>query len=367
MGFLNTMKEAITKKPSTLREPNFIKKFKEDNGQVEELEKLLNIVPNEISKQIEQDMKLLRYGISGEKNVAYELSNSHMPILILYDLNVEYKGLKAQIDYVVIDSRFILVIECKNMVGDIEITNSGDFIRSFKGSNGRVYKKEGIYSPIVQNERHVEVIKDILKGEELLGTKHLTLIKQVVTVANPKTVINSKYAKKEIKEHIIKHEQLINTMKVLHEANKDGYWLTEETMYKVADCLMKYNSTHKFDYEKKYGISSILKEDVETFKNEDKEENFKEITTKIEIDNTKEETINKEEASIYKELKEYRLNKSREEKVKPYFLYNNQELEEIIRVKPKTIDELKEIRGFGDVKCEKYGLDIINIINRQYS
>lgn len=26
----------------------------------------------------------------------------------------------------------------------------------------KVYKKEGMYSPIVQNERHVEIIRDIL-------------------------------------------------------------------------------------------------------------------------------------------------------------------------------------------------------------
>lgn len=347
MGFLNTIKEVITNKPSTLREPTFVKNFNEDNKQLEDLEKLLNIVPKEISRKIEEDMKLLRYGINGEKNVAYELRNSHMPILILHDLYLEYKGLTAQIDYVVIDSRFILVIECKNMVGDIEITNGGDFIRAFKGIDGRVYKKEGMYSPIVQNERHVELIKDTLMNEKILGARHLTLIKQVVTIANPKTIVNSKYAKKEIKEHIIKHEQLINKMKALHEANKDGYWLTEETMYKIADSLMKYNVAYKFDYEKKYEISNIPKEVTELFKDENKEE-----------------TSNIEESPIYKELKEYRLNKSREEKVKPYFLYNNQELEAIIKVKPKTIEELKSIKGFGDVKCERYGADIISIINK---
>lgn len=107
---------------------------------------------------------MLSYGIIDEKNVAYELKNSHMPILILHDLYLEYKGIKAQVNYVVVDQRFILVIECKNMVGDIEITSNGDFIRYFKSTNGKVYKKEGMYSPIVQNERHVELIRYILKN-----------------------------------------------------------------------------------------------------------------------------------------------------------------------------------------------------------
>lgn len=46
------------------------------------------------------------------------------------------------------------------------------------------------------------------------------------------------------------------------------------------------------------------------------------------------------------------------------FLYNNQELEAIIKVKPKTIEELKSIRGFGSIKCDKYGADIIRIVNK---
>jgi len=100
------------------------------------------------------------------------------------------------------------------------------------------------------------------------------------------------------------------------------------------------------------------------FEAEDKKESC--IETKINsaaTDNNNEIT-KIEESSIYKELKEYRFNKSREEKVKPYFLYNNQEIEAIINAKPKTIEELKLIRGFGDVKCEKYGGDIIEIVNK---
>ena len=56
------------------------------------------------------------------------------------------------------------------------------------------------------------------------------------------------------------------------------------------------------------------------------------------------------------------LNKAKEEKVKPYFVYNNEMMEEIIKMKPKNEEELIAIRGFGPVKIEKYGQDIIDII-----
>lgn len=73
---------------------------------------------------------------------------------------------------------------------------------------------------------------------------------------------------------------------------------------------------------------------------------------------------NIEETEIYKELRVYRLDKSREEKIKPYFIYNNKQLEELIFKMPITKDELKTVSGFGDVKALKYGDDIINIIKK---
>lgn len=57
-----------------------------------------------------------------------------------------------------------------------------------------------MYSPIVQNERHVELLRDILMAEKYIRKNSSDMVKHIVTVANPKAVINSKYAKKEIKE-----------------------------------------------------------------------------------------------------------------------------------------------------------------------
>ena len=70
-----------------------------------------------------------------------------------------------------------------------------------------------MYSPIVQNERHVEIIRDILKSEGFFNKSDYGMVQYVVTLANPKAVLNSKYAIKELKDHIIKHDQLINKMK----------------------------------------------------------------------------------------------------------------------------------------------------------
>ncbi|MNM96623.1 ATP-dependent DNA helicase UvrD2 [compost metagenome] len=71
-----------------------------------------------------------------------------------------------------------------------------------------------------------------------------------------------------------------------------------------------------------------------------------------------------EETDIFKELKAYRLDKSREEKVKPYFIYNNNQLNDLISKMPRNEKELLAIAGFGEVKVNKYGNDILMIIKK---
>lgn len=334
MAFLDTLKEAITNKPSNLKEPKYIKKFNEDNKQINKLNELLKYAEEEQHNVIKEKIKLCTYGMYGEKNVAYELENSNMPILILHDLNLKYNNKAAQIDFIVIAQRFILIIECKNMVGDIEINSKGEFIRIFRNKIGKVYRKEGIYSPITQNERHVSLVKEILENE--FRKKCNSIVTDCIVLSNEKSIVDDKNAPKDVKGKIIKHDQLINKMKSIQNSNKNGAWLPEESMYKVADILMKYN------YNEYDTNSNELAEEVISRNN---------LNVLSDTD-------------IYNELKSYRYNKSLEEKVKPYIIFYNSTLEEIVKTKPTTIEELMKVKGFGEIKCQRYGQEIVNIVKK---
>ena len=358
MSFLGILKKVLTNnKELTLKEPQFIKEFSSENKNISNLQELLKKVSDEeTANNIKNKINRLYYGLMGEKNVAYELKNSHMPILILHNLYLEFNGLNAQIDFVVISEKFILVIECKNLVGEIDINSKGEFTRIFKTSTGKVYKKEGMYSPIVQNERHLGLIKDILESEGFKREKLDKAIDQISVVANEKAIINDRFAKDEVKKRVIKHDQLIQKMKEISE--KSSISFTEETMYKISNILLKYNKEYSIDYSKMYNIDkkNVNKNEIEeiriVYNNE--EVNIKDASEKIPIEQTE----------LYKELKKYRLNKSKEEMVKAYYLYTNVQLEEIVKLKPKTLSELANINGFGKVKCEKYGSDIIDIVKK---
>ncbi|HZK25068.1 MAG TPA: HRDC domain-containing protein, partial [Oscillospiraceae bacterium] len=67
---------------------------------------------------------------------------------------------------------------------------------------------------------------------------------------------------------------------------------------------------------------------------------------------------------LYKDLKQYRFVTSKAEGVKPYFIYNNAQMKDLISAMPKTTDDIKKISGFGDVKVQKYGKEILEIVNK---
>lgn len=66
----------------------------------------------------------------GEANIAYELKNADMDMYVLHDIYLECDGLSAQIDYIIITRKGVYIIECRNLVGNVEVNNRGEFIRT---------------------------------------------------------------------------------------------------------------------------------------------------------------------------------------------------------------------------------------------
>lgn len=333
--------DIIKLRPTVLETPFFYKTDSNAKNQLEQLKRFYKTAPNITKPRIEQDIRMLNYGILGEDTVAFELKNSHLPLIVLHDLNIEYEDLSAQIDYLVITPKFHLFIECKNLIGNIEVNSNGDFIRTLK-YNGR-YNKEGIYSPITQNIRHIELIKKIKRERKtnrlakILFDKYFyDFHKSVVVLANPKTVINMKYAKKEIKNQIIRSDQLISHIRKMLSEDKDLNSKTKE-MFEDADLYYSLHTPNNVDYTQKYNIT-------------DNEEIKGEITTK--------------QKSLYMELKQYRYEISKKENIKAYYIYTNSQMESLIDVMPGTLEDIKKISGFGDEKCRKYGQEILDIIQK---
>ena len=219
------------------------------------LEELRSTVPDSsvVAEKIDKEIAVTEAGIFGEDSVLFELKNSGMNLVVIRDLYIiTSDGRSAQIDFYVITPYADVIIECKNLFGNIEINSKGDFIRSFD-YKGRKYK-EGIYSPITQNERHLQVYKDCWESNKgfmtkLIGGKYFTdYHKTIVVLANSKTVVNDKYAKKEIKQQVIRADQLINYLKNLKTDVKSGL----KSMCESGERILSMNVQERTDYFKKF-------------------------------------------------------------------------------------------------------------------
>src|SRR5690606_1775489 len=102
-------------------------------------------------------------GIKAERDAAYLIDFHYKDsrnTAVIHDLRLEVDGRVAQIDHLLIHRTMqIFVLETKSFHAGLKITDDGEFLR------WNDYKKrfEGMASPIAQNERHVIVLKTLLK------------------------------------------------------------------------------------------------------------------------------------------------------------------------------------------------------------
>ncbi|WP_094228866.1 HRDC domain-containing protein [Methanolobus psychrotolerans] len=65
---------------------------------------------------------------------------------------------------------------------------------------------------------------------------------------------------------------------------------------------------------------------------------------------------------LFKVLREWRAERSKEEGVPPYIICNNMQLAKVAVTRPLSLNALQAIEGIGKGKTEKYGRDILGII-----
>ena len=92
-----------------------------------------------------------------------------------------------------------------------------------------------------------------------------------------------------------------------------------------------------------------------------------EITNKTSINTTYPSinnavSLSETENKIFESLKKWRSEKASQLKLPQYMICQNNELLRIAKLKPKSTDELLNIKGFGDLKRMKYGQEIIHLL-----
>ncbi len=389
MGFFNRMKE-----------PVFLKK---GSGLEERLEKLKSLEPllNEEGRaKLKQEIRNLEAGILGERNIAFELENSHMPMYIIHDLYLRDGDLTSQIDYLVVTRKICFIIECKNLYGNIEIDSQGTFVRTMEFGWQR--RKEGIYSPITQNQRHMALLRK-LRLEQSKGFLSRFLRdrsfdedhRAIVVLANPKTVLDAKYAKKEVKSQVIRADHLVDFIREACEESRAAE-LSDKEMLNWAQSYLDMEQENEADYLRKYeeykAAGNIGRREDARGSRDGTDYGGRNLSggdrgrgnpsggnrvgrnygDRKPISRTHESKIydgdggfdQEDRERIIKDLRSYRWNTSQAEGIKPYMVFNDKQMMDLLEKFPANEQELKKVFGFGDVKVEKYGAEIIGILDQ---
>ncbi len=334
MGIIDNMIDSA-RKTFGFKDAIFYKEKSDLQDRYDALKKLNEEYPN--NEELMSAMYFIKKGFEGENEIAYQLKKSNIGMYVLRDVKVKYEDLTAQIDYVIITPVFIYYVECKNLVGNITVDEKGDFIREYT-INGKKIKK-GIYSPLRQVEAQREVLRKIWNSnatilDKFFASKNFDNYRRVLVVAaNKDTILNTTKAPKDIKYKILRADSLIRQIEydIEHRNKEVDYFDSQKTMEERAKAY----------------IENSIKEDInyyEYYKNK--------FCNNIQTnDNLKEKLI------------EFRTKRSSEMNIPAYYVFTNEELDKLIEIRPKTIEELTNSNILPDIKIKTHGEKIISIIN----
>ena len=315
--------------------------FYKENSDLQDKYNALKRLNEEYPKneELQSELLIVKKGLDGENEILYQLKKAHIGMYVLRDIKVKYEDLTAQIDYVVITPVFTYYIECKNLIGNITVTDKGDFIREFT-LNGKRMKK-GMYSPLRQVEAQREVIRKIWESNtssfiKFFASKNFEYYRRVLVVAaNQDTILNTNKAPKEFKYKILRADSLVRKIEYdLNHRDNDDHLKSKKGMEEIAQSYLDLSSKEEIDYYNYY-----------------KEKFCNNVNVPIK-DDLKERLI---------ELRKTRCN---EMTIPAYYVFTNDELDKLIEVRPKTIEELKNANILTPIKIKTHGDLIVEEINK---
>ena len=216
-------------------------------------------VPPDKQALIERELKFMRAGMKGESESAYDIdfySGAHKNRIVIHDLRLEHNGRVAQIDHLILNRLLeVYVLETKHFTEGVSINEQGEFSIWFGG------KPRGIPSPLEQNDRHIEVLKDVFKTIQMptrMGFRlqpsfeSLVLVSKNARIGRPKTFKTDRVLKSDQLETWI--EKSVETGSPLIIAKI----VNLETLAEIGRQLLALHKPLVPDYKAKFGITEEM-------------------------------------------------------------------------------------------------------------
>ena len=208
-------------------------------------------------ERIEDELHYVRAGARGEKEAAYHIDftlKNGKNWAVIHDLRLEHNGRVAQIDHLLVNRMFdLIVIESKNVQTGLRVDSNGEWEVKTR------WGWKGMASPVEQNKRHIQVLTELIRDHKLTPTRlgfHIPPKFHNWVLVPPQCSL----PKKRGDEATILKMDLFD--RGLNEHNNqfgDVFMLakvcTPETIQEFAQRLVAFHRPASFDYVAKFGIT----------------------------------------------------------------------------------------------------------------
>jgi hypothetical protein len=181
-------------------------------------------------KKIRTNISILSFGLKGEKEVLKLLSDLPKRYKVVSDILIQGRNTSSQIDYVIIGSNGIFIVEAKNIKGNIKGKETDKYLTQIKiGKGGKEYIKE-MYNPTFQVKGHVIGLTKLLKKNKLPS-----IVQGVVYFANEDCNVefnSSKIAMLTKKDN--------NLLKYIKTYKNEEIQLTPKEQMQITELLKKH-------------------------------------------------------------------------------------------------------------------------------
>ena len=207
---------------------------------------------------MENQIKNLKDVVEGNKNVISELENSNIPMCCLKDIVLEYNKEFVRFDFIILTRKLFVILDTTSLNGEISISEAGDFAKYMKNKNDKSLRKNIMNNPIEKLNESSKILLSILKKEKLIKDVN---VETRLIISNPKSIISRGKAPADIRDKIVKYDEIEDHIRSLLKEIPGNKELMESNMLHIAEFL-KENNIKTENY-----LENILNENILNFIN----------------------------------------------------------------------------------------------------
>ncbi|WP_420720465.1 nuclease-related domain-containing protein [Rossellomorea vietnamensis] len=225
-----------------------IVKKHEPPGIIVNLEVLLRRLPKSYSgrNEIEHQLGNFKAGYHGELSLDYYLNRlPEKEYLILHDLRLFIQSAFFQIDTLILHRNFILILEVKNIAGEIYIdTTYNQMIRNLNG------KIEVFQDPILQSHRQKKDLESWLVERNYPSIP----VENIVVFTNPHSHIKNSSQDHSVYQKVIRSAKLPFQIESYFQSHQNPS-LSPQQVTKLTKAFLKHHIPQSYNLLKQFNIS----------------------------------------------------------------------------------------------------------------